>query len=211
VQRQEKLDEVSIMLKGQLHTHTTCSDGNLTPQEAANVYSSLGFDFIAFTDHDHLLKHSYREAIAAVRTELLIFTGVELTVPCSKGYIHVSRIEGNEEVLHIFNHLADYDLAMRETLRCVSEVAERYPLDAVEITHHGFPTPYFDTPAFNYPRLAADDSHDRSGCGRAWIELDCLREKDEIITAIREGRFRNGYAGRSLLLSEERKQAVQLA
>ena len=37
-----------MLLKGALHVHTTCSDGELTPQEAANAYEERGFDFIAF-------------------------------------------------------------------------------------------------------------------------------------------------------------------
>jgi len=84
------------MLKGQLHTHTTFSDGNMTPQEVADIYAGMGFGFLAFTDHDHLLKPSYREAIAAVHSELTIFFGIELTVPSRKGYVHVSRIEGEQ-------------------------------------------------------------------------------------------------------------------
>lgn len=184
-----------MLLKGQLHIHTTCSDGNLTPQEIADIYAHMGFDFLAFTDHDHLLRPSYRRALASVRSELLIFPGVELTVQSRKGYVHVSRIEGEHEILHIFNHPADCGLPFRETLLCIAEVAERYPLDAVEATSHGFHIPMFDVPEIGYPRVAADDSHDLSGCGRAWIELDCDRDRDAILTAIREGRFQNGYAG----------------
>ncbi len=45
-----------MLLKGSLHIHTTCSDGEMTPQEVANAYAERGFDFIAFTDHDYLLK-----------------------------------------------------------------------------------------------------------------------------------------------------------
>jgi hypothetical protein len=205
--RQEKI----MFLKGQLHTHTTCSDGNLTPQEVADAYAALGFDFLAFTDHDHLLKPSYREVVASVRSELLIFTGVELTVQSRKGYVHVSRIEGEREVLHIFNHPADCGLPLKEALQCIAEVAECYSLDVVEVTSHGFPTPLFDIPGIGYPRVAADDSHDLPDCGRAWIELDGDRDKDAILTAIRAGRSRNGYAGRSHAVSGIRAPKVQLA
>jgi len=45
-----------MLLKGCLHTHTTCSDGVLTPQQTADAYGDRGYDFIAFTDHDYLLK-----------------------------------------------------------------------------------------------------------------------------------------------------------
>lgn len=34
-----------------LHIHTNLSDGKCTPQEAAKIYKSAGFDAIAFTDH----------------------------------------------------------------------------------------------------------------------------------------------------------------
>lgn len=43
-----------MILKGQLHAHTTMSDGRLTPQETADEYARLGFHFLAITDHDHL-------------------------------------------------------------------------------------------------------------------------------------------------------------
>ena len=45
-----------MILKGQLHTHTTFSDGTMTPQEVADAYAALGFDFLPFTELDHLLK-----------------------------------------------------------------------------------------------------------------------------------------------------------
>ena len=40
-------------LKGNLHTHTTRSDGSLTPQERVDAYEKMGYDFLALTDHGH--------------------------------------------------------------------------------------------------------------------------------------------------------------
>lgn len=37
--------------KGNLHTHTTQSDGLLAPQEAIEWYRSHGYDFVAISDH----------------------------------------------------------------------------------------------------------------------------------------------------------------
>ncbi|MBR5364856.1 MAG: hypothetical protein IK132_01295 [Clostridia bacterium] len=37
--------------KGNLHTHTTRSDGRATPEECAALYRSHGYDFLALTDH----------------------------------------------------------------------------------------------------------------------------------------------------------------
>ena len=41
-------------LKGNLHTHTTNSDGKLTPQQAVDCYREAGHDFLAITDHGRL-------------------------------------------------------------------------------------------------------------------------------------------------------------
>ncbi len=42
-------------LKGNLHTHTTVSDGVRTPQEAVDHYKRNGYDFLAITDHGTLV------------------------------------------------------------------------------------------------------------------------------------------------------------
>lgn len=181
-------------MKGQLHVHSTCSDGRLSPQEVADTYRHLGFDFIVFADHDHLLKPSYRQDIASVRSDMIVFQGVELTMSTRWGYVHVTRVEGDGEVLHIFNHPGDYGLSVKQTLECIEDVSKKLSLDAVEVTHQGFYTPEYDVAAIPYPKVATDDSHTSLGCGRAWIEMDCLRGKDQIIRQIKSGGFRCAYA-----------------
>ena len=37
--------------KGNVHMHTTYSDGGLTPRQAAEFYAGRGYDFMAITDH----------------------------------------------------------------------------------------------------------------------------------------------------------------
>ena len=180
-------------LKGALHVHTTCSDGQLTLQEALSVYSGIGFDFIAFTDHDYLLRQDCYEAVRSMQTGLIIFTGVELTV-FEKGYVHINRIDGDRETLNIFNHPSELGLPLEKVLQRIRAVAKRIPIDAVEITSKGFRTPEYDIPEIPYPKVATDDSHTRLGCGRAWIEMDCMRDKDDIIRSIKKGDFWNCYA-----------------
>ena len=43
--------ENGIWLKGNLHSHTTNSDGKLSPEETVAKYKELGHDFISLTDH----------------------------------------------------------------------------------------------------------------------------------------------------------------
>lgn len=41
-------------LRGNLHTHTTNSDGRLSPQETIDWFSSNGYDVLALTDHNSI-------------------------------------------------------------------------------------------------------------------------------------------------------------
>jgi predicted metal-dependent phosphoesterase TrpH len=181
-----------MLLKGALHIHTTCSDGELTPQEAASAYEERGYDFIAFTDHDYLLKKNCRDIYAQVRSRMILFHGIELTV-FVKGYVHVNRIEGDKDVLHVFNHIGEYDLTLEQIKDRTECIAKRFPLDAVEITTKGFRQKEIESLDLPYPKIASDDLHTRVGIGRAWIELDAQRDKDHIIQTIRRGEFWNCY------------------
>jgi hypothetical protein len=181
-------------LKGQLHLHTTCSDGNLTPQEAADIYSSMGFDFIAYTDHDHLLKPTYRSAIEKVVTPMLVFFAIELTVSTRWGYVHVTRIEGENDELYIFNHPGEYRFSVKQTLEAIEDVSQSYVIDAVEVTHHGFYTPDYDIDTIPYPKVATDDSHTSQACGRAWVTISCDPDKDLILKKIKKNEFMSCFA-----------------
>lgn len=44
-------DRPGAFWRGNLHTHTTESDGALTPRQAARHYQEHGYDFLAVTDH----------------------------------------------------------------------------------------------------------------------------------------------------------------
>ena len=179
-------------LKGALHAHTTCSDGELNIDECVRLHADLGFDFVAFTDHDYLLRAGCYDRVKEIKTDLILFTGVEMTV-FEKGYVHVNEINGDKEVLHIFNHPGQLDLPLEKVIERINEVAKRIPLDAVEITSEGFKTPEYDIPEIPFHKVATDDSHHRHMCGRAWVEMDCGRNKDKIIRAIKRGDFWNCY------------------
>jgi len=181
-----------VHLKGALHVHTTCSDGELSVQESIRAYGDLGYDFVALTDHDYLLRPGCYDVVNDLDTEMIVFKGVELTV-FEKGYCHVNRIKGEEETLHIFNHPAQLDLPFDKVVERIESVAKKLPLDAVEVTSNGFRTPEYDCPEISYPGVATDDAHHRHMVGRAWIEMDCLRNMDSIIKAVKRGDFWNCY------------------
>lgn len=59
-------------LKGNLHSHTTNSDGQATPQEMADWYEKNGYAFLAITDHDHITDTKCLQT-----DRLLLIPGVE--------------------------------------------------------------------------------------------------------------------------------------
>jgi hypothetical protein len=179
-------------LKGGLHIHTTCSDGELSISEVVHIYSQLGYDFIALTDHDYLMRPGCYKELDQIDTDLIIFKGVEMTV-FEKGYVHVNRIRGINETLHIFNHPSELDLPVEKVKARIMAIAERYPLDAIEVTSKGFRTREYEISEIPFHKVATDDAHTRLGCGRAWIEMDCARDRDRILRAIKNGDFWNCY------------------
>jgi len=61
-----------LWLKGNLHTHTTLSDGRLTPQGRVDAYRARGYDFLALTDHDRLA-----DTESLVAGGLILIRGIE--------------------------------------------------------------------------------------------------------------------------------------
>lgn len=59
--------------KGNLHTHTTRSDGSSEPEETAKRYRQEGYSFLAITDH---WVYGVHEELN--REDFLIFPGTEL-------------------------------------------------------------------------------------------------------------------------------------
>ena len=64
--------------KGNLHTHTTRSDGALTPEAAMALYRSHGYDFLSLTDHD-------KYGPGGMRDGLLLLPGIELAYNDNEG------------------------------------------------------------------------------------------------------------------------------
>lgn len=71
-----------------LHLHTTCSDGELTPEEIVGTASGLGLHTIAVTDHDTVA--CVPLAIQAARERgLNCIPGVEISCELAEGEAHI--------------------------------------------------------------------------------------------------------------------------
>jgi len=184
------------LLRGNLHAHTTFSDGVRSPSALLREYEVRGYDFLAITDHeDHenLSYPAYARAFDRLTSRLLVFRGLELDfTPLSQ---HVGRIVGEREILHVLNHPARYKLSVQETVERIRIItAAGLSLDAVEVTDTGFYRPLYDTDEIPLVKIATDDAHRPPHFGRAWIEVEARPDRDAILRAIRAGDFRKVIA-----------------
>jgi PHP domain-containing protein len=181
------------LLKGNLHAHSTLSDGRRPVEEVVARYRDLGYDFLAITDHDDRIQDDYLFRIPASDDGILIMTGVELDFrPLSQ---HVGKVMGDHETLYVLNHPARYGLNVKQILARVRVIsAEGLPIHAVEITDTGVYQPQHDTDAIQLPKIATDDSHRDEHFGRAWVEVEAARSVDAILRAVKAGDFRVGFA-----------------
>lgn len=70
-------------LKGNLHTHTSESDGDSAPAAVVDWYASHGYAFLAITDHDKLTRVEPRSGI-------VLIPGEEITDRYAKKPLHVN-------------------------------------------------------------------------------------------------------------------------
>ena len=67
--------QVDHFYKANLHTHSTISDGKLTPEEVKEGYKALGYQILCLTDHNTIVNHSDMN-----EPDFLMLTGVEINV-----------------------------------------------------------------------------------------------------------------------------------
>ena len=67
----EYLAGEGIWLRGNLHTHTTVSDGVMSPEDCIRLYKEKGYDFLCLTDH-------HKTQLGGQQDGVLILAGVEL-------------------------------------------------------------------------------------------------------------------------------------
>lgn len=109
-----------------LHTHTTASDGTLSPSELVSQAYSLGLRAVAITDHDTM--EGVEEALEQARKiEIEVIPGVEISVDFAKE-------------MHILGYFPDpYAPLMERTLEDLRQYRmERNPQIVAKLNSLGF-------------------------------------------------------------------------
>ncbi|OLT48205.1 phosphatase [Saccharomonospora sp. CUA-673] len=127
-----------VVVRIDLHTHSTASDGTDGPAELVSVAAAAGLDVIALTDHDTTA--GWRPAAEALPSGMRLVPGAELSCECADG-------EGGRVSVHLLAYLFDPEAPAivaeqrrlrderRTRLRAIADrmAADGLPVDADEI------------------------------------------------------------------------------
>jgi len=211
--------------RGNLHTHTTRSDGELSPDETAAAYRSLGYDFLAITDHGCVT------GVSEVPEGLLLLPGVEhgtvegdpprawhlVSVGMTPG---VPPAGGDLATLHawvrehaVFSWLAHPYWSNLSEDECASlddvRTTEIYNAVCERCIDRGCSDSAWDYVLDSGVRMnaiAVDDAHTTGDFGRGWIMLRAGRlDRDAVYDALRRGCFyaTTGPEIRDLVLDDD--------
>lgn len=214
--------------KGNLHTHTTCSDGKFSPEDTASLYRRHGYDFLALTDHWVLSANGTDDG-------LLLLSGAEYNFGQNvrEGIFHivgtalerdpgVSREDSPQTCIDKIRaaggmaHLAH----PAWSLNTPEQIFSLAGLDATEVYNSvsgmprncrpdsGFLLDLTAARGFFLPLIAADDTHfyNEADTCRSYIMVqaeECSREA--ILAAVRSGNF---YATQGPRLSVVREGRI---
>lgn len=104
-----------------LHSHSTASDGSLTPAELIARAIEQGVDVLALTDHDGTEGLAAAQQ-AAQATDLTLIAGVEISVTWGNGTVHILGLNISPDTTELQQGL----MAMRDfRVRRAHKIAER--------------------------------------------------------------------------------------
>lgn len=207
-------------LKGNLHTHTSNSDGNLSPQETINVYRTLGFDFLMISDHDKLTDPAELDG-----NGLTVIPGCEITAN-GPHLLHVNAhtalepIEDRQKIINEINNngggfpIVNHPNWLDDFNHCDHKFLEAWQgYLGIEI-YNGICRRVEGSPLATdrWDRLlsagrtvwgfANDDSHREQDRGLAWNMVQSeSRDAGAIVEAMRNGRF---YASTGVVIESIR-------
>ena len=199
--------------KGNLHTHTTRSDGRRTPEECMSLYQEQGYDFLALTDH-------WKPSQGGRYEQMLLLAGAEWDIgpvgstSCvhlvgigmkaapalergpgltAQGMVDAIRAAGGEAILaHPAWSLTQPELACGLTGLLATEIYNS--VSAFPYTGRPDSSEFVDQCAMRgcrLPCLASDDAHFYTGeqC-RSYTMVNAKgNTREEILEALRQGNF----------------------
>jgi hypothetical protein len=226
-----------VWLKGNLHTHTSESDGDSPPAEVAAWYRDHGYGFLVITDHDKLTKVDVPGIVLVQGEEVtdrlsgkslhVNAIGITRVVPPQRGATKVEVLQRNIDAVRaaggvpLVNHPNfGWAFGAEELLQlrnfALLEIASGHPY----VNAQGPPSAeaMWDallTKGRHVWGVAVDDSHhwkrpwdtDVALPGKAWVVVRAERDAKSIVAALERGEF---YASTGVELEEASATRVKV-
>ncbi len=140
------------LFKADLHCHSTCSDGTLTPKELINLAADLQLPGLSITDHDTV--EAYKTAIGEAKEKnIRLITGAEFSSALKETNVHILGYSFSPENPIILNfclrHAERRKMRNREILDLLTK--HQMPIDEHEIRR---PIPGGNTRSIGRPHIA---------------------------------------------------------
>ena len=123
-----------------LHTHSNCSDGTLTPAELVNRAAAAGVQVLALTDHDTLTGLDEAQA-AAADCNVVLVPGVEISASWRAQGVHVLGLWIDPQSADFNAHLAAQTELRHERMRKICVRLDKIGLPGAKLltTVQAFP------------------------------------------------------------------------
>ena len=209
----ELFDPAKPFFKGNLHCHSTLSDGLLTPEEVKAAYREMGYDFLAITDHRVMGEETHMEGC------LLVLSGIEADFSLPGEVLHLIGV-GMDGAFAREKLLRNPQACIRQIRRHGGRAIVAHPawslntlgtlmaladgVTAAEIYNSVSACPWSPdradssymldvalTHGARYRFVASDDSHSyngEAGVSCTMVQADDLTQ-DALFAALDEGRF----------------------
>lgn len=74
--------------RADLHCHTTCSDGSLTPEEIVTLAKEIGLSALSITDHDTVAAYATAAPLSQ-KLNIILIPGVEFSAAWEQESVHI--------------------------------------------------------------------------------------------------------------------------
>lgn len=119
------------MFRADLHCHTLCSDGTMTPEQLLRLAKEIGLSGISITDHDTVEAYSQAPAIAK-DLGILLGTGVEFSSVFQKMNVHVLGYDFDLKSPAIVKLCGRHQLRRRERNKAILDHLSRLGMSIAE-------------------------------------------------------------------------------
>ena len=205
-------------LRGNLHAHTTLSDGASLPYEVISDYEKFGYDFLAISDHDLLVPPSEYQSLTSMTLipadevtangpHILVVGMQELILPTRdrQQVLDATNAQGAFAVLNHPNWQQHFNHFPQELMVSLTGYVgiEIYNGVAERLAGSALATDRWDKLLSTGRKVwgfAHDDSHRFFDIGRGWNVVQAAdRSVEAICDAFRQGHF---YASTGVEISQ---------